>query len=333
MWRMSRLSIHATIVVSVLLASPLAAADGSDPETLFAEGSALIEQGRCAEALPKLEEAQRLDPGIGTQFNIAVCLQQVGRLGSAWRNFEQVARLAGASGKKQREEAARAKLEALKPKVPTLVIRSDEPGDVTIKVDGAIVNRDAWSFVPVDPGKHTIDASASTKQRWSSIVVAPAEGAKLDVVIPKLTIVERTKIVTVTSETSNKRRTLGFILGGVGVAGVAAAAVTGVLLLNAKSTADERCTPRCIDAKGAFDQEGADAVSRGKTLLPINAVAWGVAAVGLGAGAFFILTSSSSVSARKANAPDAPGAASAGAANIGVDAMVGPSGGALRVRF
>jgi len=303
----------ALVMAACLLLVPSAAwaAGDKDPEKLFAEGSALIEQGRCSEALPMLEEAQRVDPGIGTQFNIAVCLQQLGRLGSAWRNFEAVAQLARASGKKAREDAAREKLEALRAKVPTLVVRSEEPGDVTVKIDGVVVKRETWGFWPVDPGEHAVEATAPTKQSWSQKVGAPAAGAKLEVVIPKLTVLERTQVVTIT-ETSSKRRTLGYVLGGVGVAGVAAAAVTGVLLLNAKSTADERCTPRCIDAAGRFDQEGADAVSLGQTLLPINAVSWAVAVLGLGAGTYFIVTSPSSTRST---------------------AYVSPGGGGLRVEF
>lgn len=286
-------SIVASAFAFAVVTSSANAHASGDPEKLFAEGSALIGQGRCAEALPMLEEAQRLDPGIGTQFNIAVCQQQLGRLGSAWRNFERVAELARASGKKQREEAARAKLEELRPKVPRIVIRSEEPGDVTVKVDGAVIAKDAWAFVPVDPGKHHVDATAPTKQAWSKDVDAPTESSSVEVVIPKLSVVQETRVVTV-EDSSSGRRTLGFVLGGVGIAGVAAAAVTGIMLLDAKSTADDRCTPRCIDANGRFDQEGADAVSRGETLLPINAVAWGVAIVGLGLGTFFVLTSPSS---------------------------------------
>jgi hypothetical protein len=302
----------------MLLAAPAAHAADADPEKLFAEGSALIEQGRCSEALPKLQEAQRLDPGIGTQFNIAVCEEQLGRLGSAWRDFAQVVQLARASGKKQREEAARAKLEALRARVPTLVIRSAESGDVTVKVDGDAIKTEAWSFVPVDPGDHTVEANAPTKKSWTTTVHAPAVGTKLEVLVPVLDVVQRREVVTV--ETSNKRRTLGFILGGVGVAGVAAAAVTGVMLLQAKLTADERCTPRCITADGKFDQEGADAVSRGNTLLPINAVAWGVAILGLGAGAFFILTSPSAKASASTTTPR-------------VDATLAPRGGTLRLTF
>lgn len=302
------------VALAISFASPAARAEGEDPEKLFAEGSALIEQGKCTEALPKLQQAQRLDPGIGTQFNIAVCEEQLGRLGSAWHDFEAVMQLARASGKKQREEAARAKLEALRPMVPSLVIRSEEPGDVTVKVDGEVIKKEGWGFVPVDPGNHAIEASAPTKKSWTTNLPAPAPGGKLQVVVPKLALVERREVVTV--EAPNKRRTLGFILGGVGVAGVAAAAVTGIMLLDAKSTADDRCTPRCVTPDNKYDQDGADAVSRGKTLLPINAVAWGVAAVGLGLGAFFILTSPSSSPASRR-----------------VDASLGPRGADLRISF
>jgi hypothetical protein len=42
-------------------------------QALFDEGRALLMQGRPAEACPKLEESQQLDPGLGTQFNLADC--------------------------------------------------------------------------------------------------------------------------------------------------------------------------------------------------------------------------------------------------------------------
>jgi hypothetical protein len=312
----------ALVAGAIAFSTPALADDTVDPDKLFAEGSALLEQNRCTEALPKLERAQKLDPGIGTQFNIAVCLQQLGRLGSAWRNFIEVEKLSRASGKKQREEAARNKLQELRVKVPRLTLRSEEPGDVVIKLDGAILPREDWGFVPVDPGEHRVEASAATKKAWATTVRAPAEGAALEVVVPKLELVQRTEIVTVTEETSNQRRTIGFVVGGIGVAGLAAAAVTGFMLLDAKSTADERCTPKCADANGAFDSEGADAVKRGQTLVPINAVAWIVAVAGIGVGGFLVLTSPSSSSKAKSAATGPQ-----------VGAMLTPQGGSLRVQF
>jgi hypothetical protein len=76
-------------------------------------------------------------------------------------------------------------------------------------------------------------------------------------------------------------------VGGIGAVGAVTAIVTGIVLLRDKSVADEKCKPVCVD------QEGRDAVSTGRTLLPINAVAAGLGIVGLGVGAFLLVTSKS----------------------------------------
>lgn len=117
---------------------------------------------------------------------------------------------------------------------------------------------------------------------------ADGRGAEVAVDVPALAVVEgETKLVTVTKETSNTKRTIGLVVGGVGVVGLGAAVVTGILILGNKSTADEKCAPTCVD------QSGRDAVSAGTTLVPINFIAWGVAALGLGVGSYLVLTSKS----------------------------------------
>jgi hypothetical protein len=81
-------------------------------------------------------------------------------------------------------------------------------------------------------------------------------------------------------------RTLGYALGGVGVAGVGTAIISGVLLNKKKSTVESDCSQ-----KVCATQAGIDAASSGRTLLVVNTAAWIVGAAGLGVGAYFILTS------------------------------------------
>lgn len=289
---MRRLFVIVASVVTLTCASAAAAAE--DPEQLFSEGNTLMDQGKYEEALTRFERAQKIDPGVGTQFNIAVCNQKLGRLAVAYQNFVEVQRLAHAAGKTQREEAAKQKLTELLPKLSTFVITSRDPGDVIVKLDGQILPKASWAFVPVDAGTHHIEASAPNRKSFTLDVAAPAAGQHTDVEVPVLLAAEG-KTVTVTKETTNTKRTVGYVVGGVGLVGLAAAGVTGLMILDAKSTADKHCPGsdhHCIDpTTGAVDKTGSDAVSQGKTLTPINAVAWGVGIAGVGVGTFLVLTS------------------------------------------
>lgn len=276
----------------MLLVARTASAQTADPDALFAEAMNLIAEEKFDEAIPKLEETQRLDPGIGTQFNLAICYAKTGRLALAWKNFVQVESLARAAGKNERAEAARNKLEDLRPRMANAAVRLTEGGASTVTVDGEVVASSDLGFIPLDVGTHELEVSAPGREPFRKSVVTSAEGERQEIVVPALTpIPVKTEIRTVTEETTNTRRTLAYIFGGIGVAGVVTATVTGILILDDKSIAEERCKPDCVTASGALDRTGADAVQRGRTLLPINVVAWVVAGAGLGAGTFFFLTS------------------------------------------
>src|SRR5689334_22228130 len=56
-------------------------------QVLFDEGMRLMSRGDAREACPKLAEAQRLDPGMATQFRLAECYEKTGRRASAWALF------------------------------------------------------------------------------------------------------------------------------------------------------------------------------------------------------------------------------------------------------
>jgi hypothetical protein len=284
-------------------------AAGDRAERLFREAGALAEQGHFEEACLKFEQSQLIEPALGTQFNLAVCETKIGKLGSAWRNLRAVEQLARAAGKRARAEAAQQMMEEIRARVTHLDFRAD--ADVTVKVDGERVDRGDWGFYAVDPGDHVVEATAPTKKPWQTRVSVkdggPATpGAALHVDVPHL------ELLMVTRETSNPGRTVGFVVGAVGLVGVAAGVATGVAVLGAKSKANDHCNSRC-------DAEGRDAVSTGKTLVAINWVSWGVAAAGLGVGTFLVLTSKPSSSQ--------PSTAAS------VEPVVGPTSVSLRGRF
>jgi hypothetical protein len=303
--------LRLTIATVLLFLASTARGQGpSRADTLFVDATALINEERYAEAIPMLEEAERLDPGIGTQFNLAVCYEKTGRLGTAYKNFAEVENLAAAAGKKPRQDAAHEKLESLRQRISYAEIRVTSPRDaaVTVRVDGEIVPPGKRDLVALDPGDHALVAEAPNRKPFETVIHVEGEAERHEIVVPELAMVAvKTEVRTVVSETSNTGRTVGFVLGGIGVAGLATAAVTGLMILSDKSTAEAHCKPECATATGDIDTEGADAVRRGKDLLPINLIAWGVAAAGIGAGTYFLISSAKKKSTKASITPTLDG--------------------------
>jgi tetratricopeptide repeat protein len=168
--------------------STSAQASSAQARTLFREARALMDKGRHDEACPKFEESLRLDPGIGTQFNLAHCWEQLGRTASAWGLFMDVAAAAESTGQRKRAKAAQQRAAALEPRLMRLVIDVPTPAEaLRVERSGAEVGRAAWGTpMPIDPGSHHVEASAPGKRSWSQEVELQVPGQTLTVVIPAL---------------------------------------------------------------------------------------------------------------------------------------------------
>lgn len=263
-----------------------------DPDALFDEANKLMDAGRDAEACPLFERSLALDSSLGTRLNLAICYEKIGRLGSAYRLLREVSQVAHDTGKNKREETAQEHLKALRASASFVIISVADPAaEPVVRVDGVPVAKADYAFTPLDPGPHVIEAIASRKKPFSTtITVAASREEKHELTIPPLEaeIIIQKKVETVV----NTRRTAAYIAGGVGVVGAITAVVTGILVVGAESTADQNCT-RVIPNSGKLgcNAEGSSAVKRGETLVPINAAAIGVAAVGLGLGTYLFFTS------------------------------------------
>jgi hypothetical protein len=177
---------------SRVLAEPNTKSRASDPEVaaaqkLFEEGRALMKKGQPGEACPKFQESQHLDPGLGTQFNLANCLEQLGKLASAHALFTEVADAARASGQVEREQVARARADEVEPRLTKLAILvpAGSSGELKVVRDGVPVAQAEWgSAVPVDPGIHRVRASGPDLEQWTTDIDVPSDGAVHQVMIP-----------------------------------------------------------------------------------------------------------------------------------------------------
>ena len=146
-------------------------------QKLYEEARALVSKGDHASACPKFEASQRLDPGIGTMFNLADCYENVGRAASAWALFLEVARMAKAAGEPKKEQIARDRAKALESSLSYAIImvpQTVDAPDLEVRRDGSLVDRAMWgTSIPVDGGSHVIEVTASGKKKWSKTIDVP----------------------------------------------------------------------------------------------------------------------------------------------------------------
>lgn len=157
---------------------------------LFDEGRKLAGAKKHAEACPKFEASLRLDPGIGTLFNLSDCYEQIGRTASAWSGFRDVAAQAKAAGQAEREKIARERAAALEGKLSRVrvVVPAELAGAaLTLVRDGSPMPSSlVGTALPLDPGPHTFRISAEGREPWEAKIDLPAGGKTLDVQVPAL---------------------------------------------------------------------------------------------------------------------------------------------------
>jgi hypothetical protein len=297
----------------ILASSPASAGDPAAAQGLFNDARKLIAEERWAEACPKLEESQRLDPGIGTLFNLANCHEHIGRSATAWAEFLEVASTAKSRAQTAREKAARDRAGAIEPNLTrlTISVKADTP-DLAVSRDGESVGRAQWGVaVPVDPGPHKLVATAPGKHRWEGSVRIAPDAKSTELVVPALAdeaVPAPVAIVPVSppiaapespppihEAAGRTQRTVAIAVAGAGVVAVAVGAGFG---LSAKGKHDDAQT-HC-DATNHCDAAGValrnDAIHAGT----ISTVAFGVGAAALVTGAvlFFIAPHEKAQSAR-----------------------------------
>jgi hypothetical protein len=285
------------------LSVPAAASspDAATAEALFLKARRAMEAGSYREACQAFAESQRIDPAAGTLMNLATCEEKVGKLASAWEHWKESLDVLAPTD--DRVVYARSRVEALEKALPHLTVDLS-PADPSARVfrdDVELRPVSRGVSLPVDPGGHVVTVAAPGRGT-ERFTVSIAEGQERRIEV------HAGPVESAASDVRDRWRVaLGWGLGGVGIAGFVAAAVTGALVAHDKATVDASCPN-----KACTTQAGLDAAASGRTLVAANAAAFGVGALGLGLGAYFVLTG-------RHAAPSAPVVAvSAGPGAIGV---------------
>ncbi|MCC6558035.1 MAG: hypothetical protein IT372_34240 [Polyangiaceae bacterium] len=275
-------------------------------QTLFEEGRRLMEAKQYAEACPKFEESLRLRPGTGTLLNLALCNEGLGKTATAWAQFKEVLFAAKKEGNQAREAFAQEHVDAIEPKLSKLQVRAEATPGLAIRRDGQEIPAAAVGTpIPVDPGTHVIEATAPGYSVWSTMIEAGGAGELKIVAIPKLTPAPADGSAAAPAPDAaapgegSGRRTLGFVVGGVGVAALGAGAVLGLVAAGDASDAEDdpalcpgkRCTPA-----------GREAIDSASTKALVSTIGIGVGVGAIAAGAILIFTSGPTAPAKEAAA-------------------------------
>ncbi len=209
-------SILTLLSVFVLSAfATIARAQADDAAAAFARGQAAVLEYDYARALESFEEAQRIAPHDAVRFNIAVCLEYLGRYREAWLQY------LGAVESSQLDDAARTEARAsaarLRDRLGTIAIV--EPIGARISVDGE-ERCTAPCEAESDPGDRVIVAEGDAGRGQSRVTVERGERHEVRLA---LAAIESDAPI----EGASTRRGVGWLLGVGGA--IAAVGVGGVI--------------------------------------------------------------------------------------------------------
>ena len=282
-------------------------------ESLFQEARKLMDAKRYSEACPKLVASQKIAPAVGTLLNLADCYERAGQLASAWARFHEAIALAQRLGRPDREKTARERADKLEPRLIKLTIVSVEK-NVDVKLDGNVLDAAALgTAVPVDPGKHAIEATAKGKKAFATTIDVSDRTRSPSVEIPALDADPEasqarsgsgvgsgagsgssgdTKVPDEQTGSGGTQRIVSYVAMGLGGVGVVVGVIFGLRTSSIWTDAKTHCTGLECDRTGvtlATDAKNAGTVST------ISFVAGGVLLAG-GAVLFFTAPSGSAKS-------------------------------------
>ena len=198
-------------------------------------------------------------------------------------------------------EQAREEGDALRARIPTLVLelRGASPSEpnLAVKING--IEQDTSKLgraQRLNPGTYRLEASVGNQRRAVvEVTLVPGQSRRVELNLVDVgqsagvSVGVPQDVVAAEPTRSRPIPMLAYVAGGVGVVGVGAGIVTG-LMANSKYDEAERL---CEEHRCGAGSSGLDAVDGFRTWRMVSSISYGVGAVGIAAGVVLWLTGSS----------------------------------------
>ena len=173
------------LLAGVARAQPAAA----EAEREFRRGYQALQAGDCVAALVHYRRSLALAPRPRTEFNIAACQEELGQLAEAADGYR--AFLAHAEARDAAIVAtARARLDALRPRLRGRVTLESDPPGAPVQLDGERAPRGVTPVtLALDPGAHVVRIGAGDAAVERAIEVSPAGTTALRVELPRPAVI------------------------------------------------------------------------------------------------------------------------------------------------
>lgn len=299
------------VVLCILALAGLAHAEGPNPaaDAAFKRGRELLKAGKYADACIEFEQSNKLDPALGTKFNIAQCSEKTSKLARALELYREMLPVDTNADRKKIVADAIPKLEA---RVPHLLVKvATPPAGLALWLQ--VTNSpnppkllEANKSVEIDFGEYTVIAKATGAADWSQNVRIDTEGKTTTLeppfgkpttatpppVEPLTTTATTTGTASITEPLGapadapapkSKRKMTGIVGMSVGGAAIAGGVVLGVLARGKWSDAKDVCGgTTCTSETKKLEAQDLGDDARSKALLSTIFVGAGVVAAGVG---------------------------------------------------
>jgi hypothetical protein len=241
------------VALSTATAPAASAAEPDRAEALFQRARALMDRKEFAAACPMLEEAYALDHGGGTLLAMALCHEASGKLALALREYRESLSSAVQANRPDRVMLAESHVQQLEAKVPRIALRfaAPPPPSLVLQLDGAPVPRTTMlTGAAVDPGRHTLAASAPGFVPWRGVVDVAASSGPVVVDVPPFASTAPTLPPPPVPAPPSRSLAPGLVVGGLGLAAVGVGSYFGVAAFDAEASSRDHCHATACSQEG-----------------------------------------------------------------------------------